>query len=205
MKGFSIKIIKTIKLMFFLMMLMWLSGFIREYQLYTSHQLIVGNSGYSIDQIDRNKRPFVNVAISEAPHLVFLVIPNESLDYRLRFGYERGFPASKTLYVAKSCVNKVFWDNQYILSYYVDGAGKEWAPYYITTVYMWKYPKHGQVKPSDCFSTVAYDDRDSFNHALDSLHLETAQMDSLFYTINHEEIEDDCIYDTKETWRRYAG
>lgn len=35
MKGFSIKIIKTIKIMFFLMMLMWLSGFIREYQLYT--------------------------------------------------------------------------------------------------------------------------------------------------------------------------
>lgn len=56
MKGFSIKIIKTIKLMFFLMMLMWLSGFIREYQLYTSHQLIVGKSGYAIDQIDRNKR-----------------------------------------------------------------------------------------------------------------------------------------------------
>lgn len=119
----------------------------------------------------------------------------------MSLGYERGFPASNTLYVAKSCVNKVFWDGHYILSYYVDGTGKEWAPYYITTVYMWKYPKHGHVKQSDCFSTVAYDDRDSFNHALDSLHLETAQMDSLFYIINHEEIEDDYIYDTKETWR----
>lgn len=203
MKTVVIKLLEIFKFFIFITMLIWISDYVSDYHTYCDHQKFLGKSGFAIDQMDRSRCPFENASISGSPHLIFLAVPEGSTIERLRLGYKRGFPLGSSYYVTGTCVNKVFWNDHYILSYYVDGTGKEWPPYYVTTVKQWKLTGKQTMKVSDCFSTHAYKDRTLFDKALDSLEIGVANMDSLFYRIKFYETEDEYIYGTKWTWEKY--
>lgn len=203
MKIVVIKLLRIFKFFIFITMLIWISDYVSDYHAYCVHQEFLGKSGFAIDQVDRSSCPFENPSISGAPHLIFLAVPEGSAIERLQLGYKRGFPLGSSHYVTETCVNKVFWNEQYILSYYMDGTGKEWPPYYITTVKKWKLAGEQPIKVSDCFRTQTYKDRHLFDKALDSLEIGEADMDSLFYRIKFDEAEDEYIYGTKWTWRKY--